>query len=222
MTAATTKEPTTELVTTTPPAFDGLAMRVTPKEAIERFRRLQAFVKECMDGPELATEADGTQKVVRDGIDYGIIPGTRKPTLYKPGAEKLAEIYGLGWRYRWLEKVLDWKGQFFYFEVECSVFDTATGREVGNCIASCNSREDKYAWRWMWPDAAQREGIDIRGLKVKSVGRNGKTMVRVPNDDVASTVNTLQKMAQKRALAADPESIDLDHPRGERHRPRAA
>lgn len=28
-------------------------------------------------------------------IDYGLIPGTPKPTLFKPGAEKLAQIYGL-------------------------------------------------------------------------------------------------------------------------------
>lgn len=28
-------------------------------------------------------------------VDYGTIPGTDKPTLYKPGAEKLCDIYGL-------------------------------------------------------------------------------------------------------------------------------
>ena len=28
-------------------------------------------------------------------VDYGLIPGTPKPTLFKPGAEKLALIYGL-------------------------------------------------------------------------------------------------------------------------------
>src|SRR6185295_4560350 len=27
--------------------------------------------------------------------DYGIIPGTPKPTLLKPGAEKLCNVYGL-------------------------------------------------------------------------------------------------------------------------------
>ena len=31
-------------------------------------------------------------------VDYGLIPGTPKPTLFKPGAEKLALIYGLAAR----------------------------------------------------------------------------------------------------------------------------
>ena len=39
------------------------------------------------------------QKIVRaelrDGVDYGVIPGTSKPTLLKPGAEKIAKLLGL-------------------------------------------------------------------------------------------------------------------------------
>lgn len=33
--------------------------------------------------------------LMEQDIDYGLIPGTPKPTLFKPGAEKLAQIYGL-------------------------------------------------------------------------------------------------------------------------------
>src|SRR5690348_397201 len=35
------------------------------------------------------------QDAMRDGIDYGKIPGTPKPTLYKPGSEKLLSMFRL-------------------------------------------------------------------------------------------------------------------------------
>ena len=47
-------------------------------------------------------EINRFQQLVRanliDGQDYGIIPGTDKPTLLKPGAEKIAK-----WAYPFLE-----------------------------------------------------------------------------------------------------------------------
>ena len=30
---------------------------------------------------------------LRNGVDYGIIPGTPKPSLWKPGAEKIANLF---------------------------------------------------------------------------------------------------------------------------------
>ena len=36
-----------------------------------------------------------TKKVMKSGKDYGVIPGTDKPTLLKPGAEKLCSLFGL-------------------------------------------------------------------------------------------------------------------------------
>lgn len=35
------------------------------------------------------------QELMEDGAHYGVIPGTKKPTLLKPGAEVLCSIYGL-------------------------------------------------------------------------------------------------------------------------------
>jgi hypothetical protein len=32
---------------------------------------------------------------MREGVDYGVIPGTGKPTLLKPGAEKLGVLFQL-------------------------------------------------------------------------------------------------------------------------------
>lgn len=33
--------------------------------------------------------------IMDEGVDYGVLPGINKPTLYKPGAEKLCEAYQL-------------------------------------------------------------------------------------------------------------------------------
>lgn len=38
------------------------------------------------------------RELMEQDVDYGLIPGTPKPTLFKPGAEKLAQIYGLAAR----------------------------------------------------------------------------------------------------------------------------
>ena len=79
------RQETTALARVEPRDFDGLTMVATPQVALKRLRDLQAFVAEVMK-PSSKGKADG---------DYGIIPGTDKPALLKPGAEKLCEIYGL-------------------------------------------------------------------------------------------------------------------------------
>ena len=39
------------------------------------------------------------RQVMKDGEHYGIIPGTQKPSLYKPGAEKLGFTFRLAPEY---------------------------------------------------------------------------------------------------------------------------
>lgn len=71
--------------------------------------------------------------------------------------------------------------------------------------------EGKYgkpAAYWERFEQARRDKTAIEGSKTSSSGKELKTwtisgtMVRIPNPDVFDTVNTLQKMAQKRALVA--------------------
>lgn len=40
------------------------------------------------------------QRVMKPGVDFGTIPGTPKPTLLKPGAEKLCTLFGLTSRFQ--------------------------------------------------------------------------------------------------------------------------
>lgn len=166
--------------------YDGLTMVVSPSEAQRRVQELQAFVQRVM---------------IRD-VDYGVIPGSDKPTLLQPGAQKMAEVYGFGHRFEVIEQQKDWERGFFYFEYRCVLFSRRDGREVGSGIGSCNSRESKYAARWVFENEVP-EGLDPKSLKTRE-GKSRKTgkpykMYCVPNPDPYSLVNTLQKMAAKRA-----------------------
>jgi hypothetical protein len=201
------------------------------------------------------------QKVVRaslsDGHDYGVIPGTPKPTLLKPGAEKIAKLLNLSDDYlvdkeeeRW-----DRDDPFFYYRVRCILRDMETGTMVSSGVGSCNSQEVKYAWRWVpeadlpksfdkasleskggeretfefdfalskrettgkygkpaeyWDawDKAIKEGKAKRGEKDTKGGKTypgysmmiGRVEYRIPNPAIFDQVNTILKMAKKRAL----------------------
>lgn len=141
------------------------------------------------------------QNVVRElfqqGHDYGVIPGTgSKATLLKPGAEKLIKLLGLADTYDFLDRVEDWDREFFNYTVRCRLVSLTTGQIVAEGLGNCNSRESKYRWRWAWPrDLSESEKA---GLKTRTV-RNGGTQYRVENDDIASSINTIIKMAKKRS-----------------------
>jgi hypothetical protein len=163
----------------------GLAMHCSPAESLKRLQELQAFVSETM----------------KDGIDYGVIPGTEKRTLYQPGAQKLCEIYSLAFEYEDAETVQDWDRPFFFYRKRCRLTRRG-GAFAGIGLGSCNSKEDRYAWRWVY-DNQVPNGIDKRTLKSKEFnGRNNSTYVkfRLPNEDIYTLVNTIEKMACKRSL----------------------
>jgi hypothetical protein len=145
------------------------------------------------------------QQLVRSQLvvdhDFGVIPGTNKPTLLKPGAEKIAKLLGLADAYEVCEKIEDWKSGFFAYTIRCRLTSMTTGVLVSEGLGSCNSKESRFAYRWVFPSEVP-EDVNKRGLRSKTVTmKRGKaTMYRVPNDDIFSQVNTLLKMAKKRAL----------------------
>lgn len=92
-------------------------------------------------------------KVLEKDRDYGEIPGTNKPTLLKPGAEKLSTFFGIRPVFVIQESVNDWTGKehggeaFFFREYKCQGY--RNGELVGEGVGSCNSWEKKYRYRWM-------------------------------------------------------------------------
>ena len=143
------------------------------------------------------------QKLLLKGHDFGAIPGTQKPTLLKPGAEKITKILGLSDQYNVTQRIEEWERGFFHYEIKCTLCHLVSGVVVSEGIGSCNSMEGKYRYRWVFPDDVP-EGIDHSKL-VKKTGKrkDGKgtfTQYRLENEDIYSQVNTLLKMAEKRSL----------------------
>jgi len=140
------------------------------------------------------------QKQLIPGIDYGQMEG-QKSTLLKPGAEKLIRIHGLIDRYEILEKIENWDSGFFYYMIKCTLIHYDSGKIVAEGIGSCNSKESKYRWRWV-TEKDLPANIDKNILVKKTMqGQYGTyTLYKVENDETFSLVNTIQKMAKKRAL----------------------
>jgi hypothetical protein len=179
--------------------------------AVERYNTITEFVS----------------RVLRRDVDYGMIPGTDKLTLLKPGAEKLTTFFGLSTRFQLIERIEDWTGEdhngepFFYYLYRCQLF--RGDLLVAEADGSCNSRETKYRYREaqrVCPDCKQ--AAIIKGKEEygggwlcfrKKGGCGAKFMTgdpviesqqtgRVPNAEIADQVNTIQKMGQKRSLIA--------------------
>jgi hypothetical protein len=129
---------------------------------------------------------------MQDGTDYGLIPGVKEKCLFKPGAERLATLFNYSVSVDCVERQADYDKGFFAFTYKAIVRD-CVGRPMAECEGHCNSKEKKYAYRWV------NERYATPAEKQAAINnKNGS--LQVPNDDIYSIVNTLMKMAQKRAV----------------------
>jgi hypothetical protein len=158
---------------------------------------------------------------MKDGQDFGTIPGTSKPTLLKPGAEKITKLLGLADKYEIVSEIEDWNKPLFYYKLKCSLISVKTGVLITEGFGSCNSMESKYRWRDTkrkcpncgtesiikgkaeygggWLCFAKKGGCGAKWADgAKEI--EGQTVGQIENDDIFSIVNTLLKMAEKRAL----------------------
>lgn len=152
----------------------------------QRLSLVQTFFKEVM---------------VRDQ-DYGIIPGTDKPTLLKPGAEKLCEFYGFGITVKKLEETADKQTGYYRAIVTVALVSKRTGAIVAEGVGEANTLEGRYRWRWV-PEWKLPAGVDKAGLKAEERrDKSGRPylMYKVENEDPWALWNTVLKMAKKRAL----------------------
>ena len=177
--------------------------------AISRFSQIAEFIKELM----------------KQDVDFGIIPGTDKPTLLKPGAEKLTTLFGLTKRFEVISSTEDWTGKdhngepFFNYLYRCSLY--RADLLIAEADGSCNSFESKYRYRKAERICTECGQANIRKSKnnpgwycwtktggcganfpAGDVNIESQEVGRIPNPDVCDQVNTFQKMAQKRALVA--------------------
>lgn len=131
---------------------------------------------------------------------YGTIPGTPKPTLYKPGAEQLCVTFRIAQEYK-IEDLSD--SLVARFRVICVGRHQVTGVALGEGAGECSSAEEKYKWRGalcaeefdLTPEAMRR----VKFAKSRNGGIDKKTQIRTEAADLS---NTVLKMACKRAMIA--------------------
>jgi hypothetical protein len=148
------------------------------------------------------------QRIVREnlipGQDFGTFPGIDKPTLFKPGAEKIVKLLELADAYEVEDKIETWTGNgFFHYKVKCRLIHIGSGKLISEGMGECNSYESKYRYRWV-SESKLPINIDKNSLySEKRKGKDGKgewLAYRMDSEDVFSLVNTILKMAKKRAL----------------------
>lgn len=137
--------------------------------------------------------------VMRKDEDYGTIPGTNKPTLYKPGAEKLLVTFRLAAGKPTVEDHSD-SGDVFRFRVYVPIL-SSTGLEVAVGIGECSSDEEKYRWRKpVFKSKEWDEAPENRRREVWKSGRDGAYKLKQVRTQPQDVANTILKMAHKRGL----------------------
>lgn len=173
------------------------------------------------------TIVEAVTKLMKDGQDFGTIPGTNKPTLLNPGADKLNNLFGLVPEFFITDKDEDWTGEkhggeaFFSYTVICRL--RRGDFQMGEGLGSCNSWESKYRFRKServcpscgkdsiikgkaeygggWLCFAKKGGCGAK-FKAGDAAIEAQIVGKVTNPEIFDQVNTILKMANKRAKIA--------------------
>jgi len=137
------------------------------------------------------------REVLQNGHHYGTIPGCPKPTLLKPGAEILAQMYHLSPD----SEITDLSREgVIRYQVKVKLTSRQTGKFIGTGIGECSSDEDKYAWKKSTSDGEWEATAEAnRRIKWGRYGDN-VTQTKQIRTNPSDSANTILKMAKKRAL----------------------
>ena len=157
--------------------------------------------------------------VLKDGQHYGVIPGTKKPSLLKPGAEKINLLFRIGTGELEVVKT-DMERGHREIIIKTPMVHIPTGKTIAYGVGSCSTMESKYRYRTQkkkCPSCGSEtiiKGKEEYGggwLCWKKQGGcgakfpNGDTRIedqptgRIENEDIADQYNTVLKMAAKRS-----------------------
>lgn len=161
-------------------------------------------------------------KTMVEGEHYGVTPGcnTKKPTLFKAGAEKLAFVFRLSPEYKITTR--DVGNGHRDIEIVCTLRQLGSGVFMGEGVGCCSTMEAKYRFRTgpkkstgqpvpkgYWdlkrsdPAEAQKQ-IGGKGFSVAKDADGQWEIVeqgeKCEHDNPADYYNTVLKMSKKRAM----------------------
>ena len=161
------------------------------------------------------------KSLMKEDVHYGVIPGTKKNTLYKAGAEKLSLMFKISPKYH--RETIDLPNNHREIIITTNLYDY-NGKFLGAGVGSCSTMESKYRYRnsgKVCPGCGVEgtvftsnfEGADYYCNKGKGgCGKNFKTgskeavdirnqkAGKIENPDLPDQYNTILKMAKKRSL----------------------
>lgn len=76
-------------------------------------------------------------------IDFGVVPGSKKLSMLKPGAEKTLMLLGMTSLFEKTESIKEYADGFVSYDFICRLFKN--GFEVTQGFGTANSKEPKYA-----------------------------------------------------------------------------
>lgn len=155
---------------------------------------IEAITDNIMQAEKLISQ------VLEREIDYGRLPGTPQDGLWDPGASKIMNAFNC---YSVPEVIhhIEEDG-LISFTILSKVFSRETQQIVGTGIGAASTREPKYKYRWVSsPDDFGYSPEQIKTLKFK----DGK--YRIENPEYGELVNTMVKMACKRAEVDAAQSL---------------
>ena len=157
------------------------------------------------------------KEVMTEGIHYGVIPGCgKKPSLFKPGAEKLSLVFRL-------RPIINEAADIQIVELPnghrevrtlCHILN-ADGLELATGVGSCSTMEKKYRYRNVadYEETGEpipkdskekkqeyrKQGFGMRKVNEEWCWVKFNDAAPVENPDIADTYNTVLKMSKKRA-----------------------
>lgn len=135
---------------------------------------------------------DVMANVMKQGIHYGTIPGTDKPTLFKPGSEVLLSTFRIATSIRVEDLSTE---DCIRYRVFVTGTHSPSGIEMGHGVGEASTDEEKYKWRRA-VSINEFEATDSTRKRIKYYRDGTGTQVRTNPADLG---NTVLKMGKKRA-----------------------
>ena len=148
---------------------------------------------------KLAMVSELLRDVMVKDVDYGIIPGTKDNSLWKPGGELIRMLFGFEVEYD-VQQEYDATINLLSLTTTCRLRDES-GAVVGMCIGNANSHETKYHYHWV-VEADVPDTVD-KARCVTSMRWANRVQVKhyqVENTAPFALLNTLVKISEKRAF----------------------
>jgi hypothetical protein len=169
---------------------------------------------------KIAKVREVAERIMKDSVHYGTIPGTNKPTLYKAGGEILGLTFKMAPRYEGERQPIDLGNGHREYVIRCDMHHKETGNFLGSGVGSCSTMESKYRFRpgpvvstgkpvpteyWNARKTDPNKALQLiggKGFSTKKIDGNWEIVQAgevTENPNIADVYNTVLKIAAKRA-----------------------